>query len=197
MFFEGWYTVGTSVVVEPWKLEGVVEEVSLRATTIRDVSGELIRVHNSQILAVRVLPDGARHVEIELFVRDRDDGTELIQRVAQLVPTGPTSFVNPPQVRKTTELDDDLWRITALASVAAGRLWLAEDLLPSLLKERATEGLIVHGPVILPVDERSVGRFARAGRGNRQPTEERRVRTAGRLFGRHRSASPETASPSR
>jgi small conductance mechanosensitive channel len=164
MFFEGWYTIGSTVVIEPWKLEGVVEEVSLRMTALRDVSGELMRVHNSQILAVRVLPQGTRRVEIELFVCDREAGQELIERVARIVPTGPTSFVEPPRVRAAQQLDDDLHRITAEAAVAAGRLWLAEDLLPSLLKERSAEGLIVHGPVVLPVDEQAQHRFARAER---------------------------------
>jgi small conductance mechanosensitive channel len=164
MFFEGWYTIGSTVVLEPMKLEGVVEEVSLRMTALRDVSGELVRVHNSQILAVRVLPQGTRRVEIELFVRDREAGQRLVERVARIVPTGPTSFVDPPCVRATQQLDDDLHRITADASVAAGRFWLAEDLLPSLLKERAEDGLIVHGPVVLPVDEQSRNRFARAER---------------------------------
>ena len=41
MFFEGWYTIGSTIVIEPMKLEGVVEEVSLRATTLREVSGDL------------------------------------------------------------------------------------------------------------------------------------------------------------
>ena len=95
MFFEGWYTVGTSVIVEPWKLEGVVEEVSLRATKIRDVGVQVLRVHNSQILAVRVLPEGALGYEIELFVHDLDAARELMERIAQLVPVGPTSFIRP------------------------------------------------------------------------------------------------------
>ncbi|MGH2933577.1 MAG: mechanosensitive ion channel domain-containing protein [Gaiellaceae bacterium] len=164
MFFEGWYTVGTSIVVEPWKLEGVVEEVSLRATKIRDVSGEILRVHNSQILAVRVLPDGALGFEIELFVRDLDAARELVEQVRKLVPAGPTAFVRAPEITREQELDDDLHRVTAQASVAPGRGWLATDLLPSLIRERASEGLLVHGPVILPVDEQAVGRFARAGR---------------------------------
>lgn len=164
MFVEGWYTVGSTVVVEPWKLEGVVEEVSLRATKIRDVSGDTLWVHNSQILAVRVLPGGAHNYELELFVHDAEAGERLIERVAALVPTGPTSFVRPPQVRSTQELDGTLHRITADAAVAAGRRWLAEDLLPSLLKERADDDLIVHGPVLLPVDEQSSSRFARASR---------------------------------
>jgi Mechanosensitive ion channel len=173
MFFEGWYTVGSIVVVEPWKLEGVVEEVSLRATKIRDVGGEVLRVHNSQILAVRVLPDGGHHVEIELFVRDREAGERLIEHVARLVPEGPTAFVHPPRVTAVRELDPDLHRVTAETTVAAGRSWMAESLLPSLLRERADEDSIVHGPVILPADEHAATRFERA---RRFRTSRRRVR---------------------
>jgi small conductance mechanosensitive channel len=164
MFFEGWYTVGSTVVIEPMKLEGVVEDVSLRATKLRDVSGEVVRVHNSQILAVRVLPDGGRHVEVELFVRDADAGERLVEHVARLVPAGPTAFVEPPRVTAVTELDPDLYRVTGEATVAAGRNWMVESLLPSLLRERADEDLIVHGPVILPADEHAASRFERARR---------------------------------
>lgn len=162
MFFEGWFTVGSSIVIEPWKLEGVVEEVSLRSTAIRDVSGDLVRVNNSQIFALRVLPNGARRFLIELFVHDCEAGEELVDRVARIVPTGPTSFLVAPRVTATQGLDDDLYRITAEASVSAGRGWLATDLLPSLLKERSDDGLLVHGPVVLPVDEQAQRRFARA-----------------------------------
>jgi hypothetical protein len=164
MYTEGWYTVGSTIVVEPWKLEGIVEEFSLRATKLRDVSGEVLRVHNSQILAVRVLPNGGHRIEIELFVHDGEAGAQLVEHVAQLLPQGPTAFTQTPQVRHVQELDGDLFRVTADAAVAAGRSWLAEDLLPSLLKERAQEGLIVHGPVILPVDDSAATRFARAQR---------------------------------
>lgn len=164
MFFEGWYTVGSTVVIEPMKLEGVVEDVSLRATKLRDVSGEVLRVHNSQIMAVRVLPDGGRHVEVELFVRDADAGERLVEHVARLVPAGPTAFVEPPRVTAVRELDPDLHRVTGEATVAAGRNWMADSLLPSLLRERADDDLIVHGPVILPADEHAASRFERARR---------------------------------
>ncbi len=164
MFFEGWYTIGSTVMIEPWKLEGVVEEVSLRATKIRHVSGEVLRVHNSQILAVRVVPDGGRHVEMELFVRDADDGDALVRGIASLLPQGPTAFIRAPEVTMVTELGDDLYRVTAAATVAVGSTWMAESLLPSLVRERAPADLIVHGPVILPADEQAVRRFERAGR---------------------------------
>ncbi len=161
MFFEGWYTVGSTVVIEPMKLEGVVEEISLRATKIRDVGGDVLRVHNSQILAVRVLPDGGYHVQVELFVRDADATERLVEHVGRLVPQGPTAFVRPPHVVSVTELDPDLHRVTAEATVAVGRTWMVESLLPSLLRERADDDLIVHGPVVLPFNEQAASRFAR------------------------------------
>lgn len=168
MFFEGWYTVGSTVVIEPMKLEGVVEEMSLRATTIRDVSGDPLHVHNSQISAVRVLPDGARRVDIELFVRDRSEGERLLDEASELVPVGPTAFLARPEVRQVEELGPGLCRITATASVTAGRVWLAEELLPSLIKERAQEGALVHGPVVLPTAEAAIRRFRRAERRSRR-----------------------------
>ena len=49
MQFEGWYAVGDSVIMEPWALAGVVEEISLRSTRLRSITGEVVRVHNGQI----------------------------------------------------------------------------------------------------------------------------------------------------
>jgi moderate conductance mechanosensitive channel len=152
MMFEGWYTVGDLVVVEPWKLEGVVEEVSLRATTIRAVNGERQRVHNSQVMAVRVLPRGVREFEIEVLCSDEDEGRAVIDAVARMMPTGPLQFVRRPRLIDTERLNDDMIRLRAGAATAAGREWLATEFLPHVMKERAAEGLIVHGPVVTEVD---------------------------------------------
>jgi hypothetical protein len=162
MFFEGWFVVGDTITIEPMGLAGVVEEVSLRATKLRAVTGETIRVHNSQILATRTLPRGMREAEIELFVRDEEEGRALVEQVASIVPFGPTRFVRRPVVDSVERLDDDLYRITIGAGVAHGREWLVNDFLPDLIKERAGEDLVVHGPVVMFVDERASSRFARA-----------------------------------
>ena len=37
MFFEGWFDVGDTIHISPWDLTGVVEETSLRSTTLRSV----------------------------------------------------------------------------------------------------------------------------------------------------------------
>lgn len=170
MFFESWFEVGDTVSIEPWGLQGVVEEVSLRSVKLRSVHGEVIHVQNSQVLAARLIPRGVREVELELFVNDLDAGTRLIERLARIVPLGPTQFIRAPTLAETEQLDEELFRITATAAVAPGRDWLAEDLLPKLARERA-DGLIVHGPVVTPIDEQAASRFARAvwlGRGERQ-----------------------------
>jgi hypothetical protein len=164
MYVEGWYSVGSTIVIEPWKLEGVVEELSLRATTLRDVGGQVLRVHNSQVLAVRVLPDGGQRYEVELYVHDGEAGERLIQSISKVLPFGATEVTRALTVRGSEPLDGDLHRITADLVVAAGRGWLATELLPGLLRERAEEGLIVHGPVVLRSDEAAETQFVRAER---------------------------------
>jgi len=162
MIFERWFAVGDLIVVEPLNVQGVVEEVSLRSIRMRSVQGEIVRVHNSQILATRLVPGGLRALEIELFVTDLDAGVQIMERVASVLPRGPTQFVRPPVVVETERLDESLVRITAAAAIAPGREWLADDLLPKLARERDHDHVIVHGPVVSQVDSTAERRFAHA-----------------------------------
>jgi small-conductance mechanosensitive channel len=167
MFFEGWFSVGDTITIEPWALAGVVEEMSLRSTTLRAVTGETIRVNNSAIYAARVLPKGVREVEVELMATDGEECRRVIEDVARIVPAGPTRFVRRPEVVEVEVLDEELVRVLVHASVAHGREWLVENFLPDLIKERASEGLIAHGPIVMFVDERATRRFARSLPGSR------------------------------
>jgi moderate conductance mechanosensitive channel len=160
MFFEGWFSVGDNVTIEPLNLQGIVDEVGLRSTRLRAITGEVVRVHNSQILSVRVQPRGARELEIEFFATSEEAGRELVAEVARIVPSGATRLVRVPWVEEVEHLDDDLVRIRARATVAHGREWLVETFLPDLLKERG-EDVIVHGPVVWHVDESASREFAR------------------------------------
>jgi small-conductance mechanosensitive channel len=164
MFFEGWFRVGDTIAIEPWNVEGIVERVTLRSITVRGLNGEVMHVPNSEVKATKVTPRGYQEVVLELYASEREAGRELIERVATMVPTGPTHFVRPPAVAEVESLNGDLYRIRARAAVAPGREWLASDFLPDLVKERAPEGLIVHGPVVMPDDELAARRFARAVR---------------------------------
>jgi hypothetical protein len=163
MFLERWYSVGDTVVlVAAIELQGVVEDVSLRRTKLRSLNGEVIQVHNSQITAARVLPRGVKELAIELFVSKRDEGERLVEDVVQILPEGPTTFARRPWISSVDELSPVLTRIRMLATVAPSREWLAENFFSDLLKQRAPNGLIVHGPVTLAVDERAARSFARA-----------------------------------
>ena len=169
MFFEGWFRIGDTVSIDPLSVEGIVEAVSLRTLTIRSITGETIHVPNSQVSMLRVIPRGYRDVEIEFFTTQLEPGEELVRQVAAIVPVGMTRFVQRPELVETEALDENLYRITAHCAVAVGREWLANDLLPTLFKERAAEGLLVHGPIITFIDEKAQRSFARAIRTRARP----------------------------
>jgi hypothetical protein len=59
-------------------------------------------------------------------------------------------------------LDDNLVRLMARAAVAPGREWLVNDFFGDIVRERAAEGLVEHGPVVMYVDDSASRRFARS-----------------------------------
>jgi len=162
MFFEGWFRIGDTVAIDVLKMQGVVESVSLRSLTLRSITGEVLHIPNSQVVALRVIPRGYREIELEFFTSELEAGKELVEQVARVVPFGPTRFIRRPAVVETEALDDDLFRITARCAVAVGREWLADEFLTALIRERAGEGLLVHGPIVSYIDEQAAHSFARA-----------------------------------
>ena len=57
------------------------------------------------------------------------------------------------------------------ASVAPGREWLVDGFFADLIRERAEDGLIAHGPVTLSVDESAARSYARASALTRRNAE--------------------------
>jgi len=162
MFLERWYSVGDTIQIPMHELQGVVEDVSLRHTRLRTLDGEVIHIHNSQIPSVRVLPSGMKELVLEVFVTDREQGVEMVDSVASILPEGPTTFARRPHIDRVDELSESLYRISARASVAPGREWLVDGFFADLLRERAEPGLIAHGPVTLAIDESAARSYARA-----------------------------------
>ena len=162
MFFEGWFRIGDTVAIDVWQVRGVVESASLRSLTIRSVTGDIVHIPNSQLTSLKVIPRGYREVEVEFFASDLDAGTALVWQVARIVPVGATRFIRRPAIAETERLDDSLYRIMARCAVAVGREWLADDFLPTILRERAEPGLLLHGPIVTHVDEEAYRRFSRA-----------------------------------
>jgi small conductance mechanosensitive channel len=167
MFTEKWYSVGDTIAIPMMELQGVVEDLSLRSTRLRSLDGEIINIHNSQIAAVRVLPGGFKEFDVELVASSREGAELLIEHVAAILPEGPTTFVQRPTVHQVDEIAPGLVRFRMRASVAPGREWLVNGFYTDLLKERAERHLIVHGPVVLTVDEGATRSFARASAATR------------------------------
>ncbi|MDX6386576.1 MAG: moderate conductance mechanosensitive channel [Gaiellaceae bacterium] len=167
MFTEKWYSVGDTIAIPTMELQGVVEDLSLRRTKLRSLDGEVISIHNSQIPAVRVLPGGVKEFDIELVASSREAAEVLIEHVASVLPEGPTTFIQRPTVHQIDELAPGLVRLRMRAAVAPGREWLVHGFYTDLLKERAEKHLIVHGPVVLTVDEGATRSFARASAATR------------------------------
>jgi small-conductance mechanosensitive channel len=179
MFFERWLAVGDTVVIEPNALQGVVEDVSLRRVKLRALNGEVIQVHNSQIAAVRVLPHGVKRLAVEFFVSDEDEGREMVKRALELLPVGPTFFITRPEIEGVDQVSPKLARIKVRCDVAPGREWLAEDYLGKLVQEDDDGEVLVHGPLVLAIDERATRSFARATGVARRDRRRRQREAAG------------------
>jgi small conductance mechanosensitive channel len=171
MFIERWYSVGDTIQIPMHELQGVVEDFSLRHTRLRTLDGEVIHIHNSQIPSVRVLPGGAKELRLEVFVTDQEQGIEMVDSVASILPEGPTTFFRKPRIEQIDELSETLVRISVRASVAPGREWLVDGFFADLIRERAEPGVIAHGPVTLSVDESAARSYARASHLTRRSAE--------------------------
>jgi moderate conductance mechanosensitive channel len=162
MFTERWYSVGDTIFIPGHELQGIVEDVSLRRTRLQTLDGEVIHIHNSQIPAVRVLPQGVKELAVELFVTDGARAESIIGSVVSALPQSSTTFIRRPWVEEIEEMGDSLVRIRMRASVVPGREWLVDGFFADLLRARSGEALIAHGPVALVVDEGAQSSFARA-----------------------------------
>jgi small conductance mechanosensitive channel len=167
MFVEHWYSVGDTIAIPMLEVQGIVEDLSLRRTKLRSLDGEIINIHNSQIAAVRVLPGGVKEFDVELVASNRDAAEVLVEHVAAILPEGPTTFIRRPAIHEVDDLAPGIVRLRMRTAVAPGREWLVQGFYADLLKERAEKHLIVHGPVVLTVDDNVERSFARASAATR------------------------------
>jgi hypothetical protein len=170
MIGEKWFNVGDFIKVEPfWDVSGVVERFTLRSTRIRQLSGEVVWIHNQQITAVHVSPRGVRTMAVDIFVRDRVKGEREIEHVIGTVPTGATLLARPLRIKYAERWDDELWRITVIGETPPGREWLIEKYFIDALKDvdegkKKADRVFVHEPIARFADPAADRRFKRAVR---------------------------------
>lgn len=176
MIIERWFDVGDFVQVEPFgEVKGVVERLTLRSTRIRNISGEVIWVHNQHIQGVRVTPRGLRTIAVDVFVNDVDQAKKSIEKLLKTLKAGPTMLASPLHIVETEKLAQDFWRITIMGQTAPGREWLIQDFFTEALKtadKRSPTFGILYGPLVRYADEAAEKRFRRAVRVQQFATQE-------------------------
>jgi small conductance mechanosensitive channel len=158
ILFENQYGVGDFVRLEPSGMAGVVEELGVRTTVVRDLNGDVCHVPNGQITAVRRVPKGWRSFQVKLVTRDPEALTKVLSEVATLAPTGSARFLRPPRVSDRRDLGGGLVALRLRAEVAPSLEWLVEEFLVETLKARAGD-LLTAEPIVFSLDAGVVERY--------------------------------------
>jgi hypothetical protein len=170
MIIEKWFNVGDYIKVEPFMdVAGVVDRFTLRSTRIRTLSGEIVWVHNQQMMAVHVTPNAIKTLAVDVFVHDRAEGEKIIDDLINTVPTGPTMLARPLRVKYAERWNDKLWRITVVGQTPPGREWLIEKYFVNSLKaidegKEQKDRIFIHEPIARYADSEADRRFKRAVR---------------------------------
>ena len=160
ILLENQYGVGDFIEVEPSNYAGVVEEVGIRTTVIRDLNGDLSFIPNGQIIAVKRSRRRYRTFTVELLTRDVDRTREVVRQLGGMAPVGGARFLRAPHVANEEELEGGLWRVHVQADVSPRMEWLAEEYLVAQLKDRLRDELIAD-PLAMALDEAAVRRYRR------------------------------------
>lgn len=171
MITEGWFHVGDYIKIEPFlDLAGVVERFTLRSTKIRNLSGEVIWVHNQQIQAVHVIPDSVRRLEVDLFTRDIETAKAAVEDIIATLPASAALVPNPVKIKAIEEWGGGTWRIIVAAKTAPGREWLIERYFVGAIeevdedKERKADHVFLYDPIYRHADPVAEKKFKRAMR---------------------------------
>jgi moderate conductance mechanosensitive channel len=160
ILLENQYGVGDFIEVEPSKYSGVVEQVGLRTTVMRDLNGDLYFIPNGQIMAVKRSRRRYRTFTVELLTRDPEHAREAVRQIGTVAPVGGARFLRTPQIVGEERLEDGLWRLFVQADVPPRMEWLAEEYLVSQLRSRLRDELIAD-PIAMALDEAAVSRYRR------------------------------------
>ncbi len=137
MIFENYFTVGE--YINTAGVAGVVEEMGLRTTKIRDWSGELHIIPNSQITIVTNHGRGKARAQVELgiaYQEDIDHAIKILQEAADKVSEELSEvIIDPPVVLGVTDLSPSEVVLTVVAYTKPMEQWHVERELRRALKQ--------------------------------------------------------------
>ena len=144
---ENQYSAGD--VVRIAGVEGVVEDFSLRRTTLRDLDGTVHTVPNGQIIVASNLTRIWARVNLDVDVAyeaDLDRATAIIDRIGDELRADPTwgaRLLEAPKVERVESLGDASVKLKVLGQVRPGEQWaVGGELRKRILAAFAREGII-------------------------------------------------------
>jgi moderate conductance mechanosensitive channel len=152
--FEGQYSVGDFVLIKPQDVSGVVEELGLRMTKIRSLSGEVSYIPNGTMQGVVNYISGQQRFNVEVQVSD----SEAASRVENALGEASELYLSPPRLVEREETDGRV-RMRIVAGVLPSMAWLVEENLTERIKAAAGEDSLAAAPLIYKVDQANLRRI--------------------------------------
>ena len=152
--FEGQYSVGDFIHVQPQGVSGIVEELGLRVTKIRALSGEVSYIPNGMMQGVTNYESGQQRFNVEVNLSDE----EAVSRVANSLGEASELYLVPPRLVEREDTEDGRIRLHIRADVLPSMAWLIEENLTERIKAAAEEALGAE-PLVYKVDQASLRRI--------------------------------------
>jgi len=154
IIFEGQYSVGDFIEVQPQGVSGIVEELGLRMTKIRSLSGEVSYIPNGVMQGVTNYVSGQQRFNVEVQLSD----AEAASRVVDSLKEASELYLIPPRLVERDDSEDRV-RLRIVAVVLPSMAWLVEENLTGRIKAAAGEDSLAADPLVYKVDQANLRRI--------------------------------------
>jgi small-conductance mechanosensitive channel len=153
--FEGQYAVGDFIEVSPPQgVTGIVEEVGLRMTKVRSLSGEVSYIPNGAIQGVTNYISGRQRFNVEVQLSDAGAAENVLRSLDEATEL----YLNPPRLAERNETEDGRVRLRIVAGVLPSMAWLVEEHLVERIKAAAGEEALAADPLVYKIDQTNLRR---------------------------------------
>lgn len=136
ILLEDQYAIGDYVKIEAF--EGIVEELGMRVTKLRDFSGELHIIPNGRIQVVTNKTRGAMRALVKISIayeENIDKVTTVLEKICSEIKASNESILDGPNILGVTELGDFGVSITIVAKTKPMDQWSVEREIRKKVKE--------------------------------------------------------------
>lgn len=136
ILFEDQFAVGSYVKVG--EVEGIVEEMAIRVTKIRDFNGDLHTIPNGEIKTVTNKSRGKMRAWVDISIayeEDIDKAIQVLNEVCEKLKAENKAIIEGPTVLGVTQLGPSEVVISAIAKTIPMEQWAVERLMRKSFKE--------------------------------------------------------------